>query len=35
VAGGAALAVDGLFTLPLAALRQAHEAWMPAYMAGT
>jgi phosphoribosylformylglycinamidine (FGAM) synthase-like enzyme len=31
-AGGEALSVDGLFSLPLASLRQAHEGWMPAYM---
>ncbi|HKR88631.1 MAG TPA: phosphoribosylformylglycinamidine synthase subunit PurL [Phenylobacterium sp.] len=31
-AGGEALAVDGLFSLPLARLRQAHEGWMPRYM---
>jgi phosphoribosylformylglycinamidine synthase len=31
--GGDALAVEGLFVLPLAALRQAHESWLPAYMA--
>ncbi len=32
-AGGEALASDqGLFSLPLAALREAHEGWMPAYM---
>jgi phosphoribosylformylglycinamidine synthase len=33
-AGGEALGVEGLFTLPLADLRQAHERWLPAYMAG-
>jgi len=33
-AGGDALAVPGLFSLPLAKLRATHEAWMPAYMAG-
>jgi phosphoribosylformylglycinamidine synthase len=32
-AGGDTLAVEGLFSLPLADLRQAHEGWMPAYMA--
>ena len=33
-AGGDALAsAQGLFSLPLAALREAHEGWMPAYMA--
>jgi len=31
-AEGEALSVDGLFSLPLARLRQAHEGWMPAYM---
>jgi phosphoribosylformylglycinamidine synthase len=31
-AGGEALGVEGLFTLPLAQLRQAHEGWMPGYM---
>ncbi|MFN4176381.1 phosphoribosylformylglycinamidine synthase subunit PurL [Phenylobacterium sp.] len=31
-AEGDTVAVDGLFTLPLADLRQAHEGWMPAYM---
>jgi phosphoribosylformylglycinamidine synthase II len=31
-AGGDALAVDGLFTLPLSDLRAAHEGWMPGYM---
>jgi phosphoribosylformylglycinamidine synthase len=33
-AGGEALGVEGLFTLPLPDLRQAHERWLPAYMAG-
>jgi phosphoribosylformylglycinamidine synthase II len=33
-AGGADLAVEGLFTLPLAKLRSEHEGWMPAYMGG-
>jgi phosphoribosylformylglycinamidine synthase len=33
-AGGEALGVEGLFTLPLDGLRQAHERWLPAYMAG-
>ena len=33
-AGGEALAVSGLFSLPLKALREAHEGWMPSYMAG-
>jgi phosphoribosylformylglycinamidine synthase len=33
-AGGDALAsAQGLFSLPLAVLREAHEGWMPAYMA--
>ncbi|WP_334164835.1 phosphoribosylformylglycinamidine synthase subunit PurL [Phenylobacterium sp.] len=31
-AGGDVLAVPGLFSLALSELRQAHEAWMPAYM---
>jgi phosphoribosylformylglycinamidine synthase len=31
-AGGDSLAVEGLFALPLADLRQAHEGWMPGYM---
>jgi len=31
-AGGEDLAVDGLFSLPLSRLRQAHEGWMPEYM---
>jgi phosphoribosylformylglycinamidine synthase len=31
-AGGDVLSVPGLFSLPLARLRQAHEDWMPAYM---
>jgi phosphoribosylformylglycinamidine (FGAM) synthase-like enzyme len=29
---GADVAATGLFRLPLATLRAAHEAWMPAYM---
>ncbi|MGH6999736.1 MAG: phosphoribosylformylglycinamidine synthase subunit PurL [Phenylobacterium sp.] len=33
-AGGEAIAVEGLFTLPLAKLRAEHEGWMPAYMGG-
>ena len=33
-AGGADLAVQGLFALPLAKLRAEHEGWMPAYMGG-
>ena len=33
-AGGAAFASEqGLFSIPLATLREAHEGWMPAYMA--
>ena len=32
-AGGESLAVEGLFSLSLTALGEAHEAWMPAYMA--
>jgi phosphoribosylformylglycinamidine synthase len=31
-AGGEALAVEGLFSLPLTELRAAHEDWLPAYM---
>ncbi|MDP8916107.1 MAG: AIR synthase related protein, partial [Pseudomonadota bacterium] len=31
-AGGDALAVEGLFSLPLARLRAAHEGWLPSYM---
>lgn len=33
-AGGEDIAVEGLFTLPLAKLRDAHEGWMPTYMGG-
>ena len=33
-AGGQDLAVDGLFSLPLAKLRAAHEGWMPSFMDG-
>ena len=33
-AGGADISVEGVFCLPLQRLRQAHEGWMPAYMAG-
>jgi phosphoribosylformylglycinamidine synthase len=33
-AGGEDIAVEGLFTLPLAKLRSAHEGWMPSYMGG-
>jgi phosphoribosylformylglycinamidine synthase len=33
-AGGEAFGVTGLFNIPLAALRSAHEDWLPAYMAG-
>jgi len=33
VAGGEVIAADGLFSLPLAELRAAHEGWMPAFMA--
>ena len=32
VAGGEALSAPGLFDLPLAELRSAHEGWMPAFM---
>jgi phosphoribosylformylglycinamidine synthase len=35
VAGGEAFASQGLFNIPLARLREAHEAWLPAYMATT
>jgi phosphoribosylformylglycinamidine synthase len=31
-AGGADFAADGLFRLPLATLRSAHEDWLPSYM---
>ncbi|WP_309642757.1 phosphoribosylformylglycinamidine synthase subunit PurL, partial [Phenylobacterium sp.] len=31
-AGGEDIAVDGVFTLPLAKLREANEGWMPGYM---
>jgi phosphoribosylformylglycinamidine synthase len=31
-AAGDAFAADPLFSLPLATLRSAHEAWLPAYM---
>jgi phosphoribosylformylglycinamidine synthase len=30
--GGAQLIVEGLVSLPLAKIRQAHEGWLPAYM---
>ncbi|MBS0525010.1 MAG: phosphoribosylformylglycinamidine synthase subunit PurL [Proteobacteria bacterium] len=30
--GGASLTVEGLVSLPLAEIRQAHEGWLPAYM---
>lgn len=33
-AGGEDIAVEGLLTLPLAKLRDAHEGWMPTYMGG-
>jgi len=32
-AGGEAFASKGLFSIPLATLRTAHEAWLPEYMA--
>ncbi|HZL41038.1 MAG TPA: AIR synthase-related protein, partial [Pseudolabrys sp.] len=35
LAGGDAFASTGLFSLPLAALREAHEGWMPRYMGET
>ena len=31
-AGGQAVAAEGLFSLPLAELRAAHEGWMPSFM---
>jgi len=31
-AGGQALSVQGVFSLPLGRLREAHEGWLPAYM---
>jgi phosphoribosylformylglycinamidine synthase len=31
-AGGDAVAVEGLFSVPLERLRAAHEGWLPAYM---
>jgi len=34
-AAGEALEVLGLFSLPLTRLREAHEGWLPGYMAGT
>jgi phosphoribosylformylglycinamidine synthase len=34
-AGGDTLGMTGLFNLPLTRLRQAHEEWLPAYMAGS
>jgi len=34
VAGGEAFASEGLFSIPLERLREAHEGWLPAYMAG-
>ena len=30
--GGEQLTVEGLVSLPLAEIRQAHEGWLPAYM---
>ena len=33
VAGGEAIVVQGLLTLPLAELRAAHEGWLPSFMA--
>jgi phosphoribosylformylglycinamidine synthase len=33
-AGGASIAVEGVLSVGLEDLRQAHETWMPAYMAG-
>ncbi len=34
-AGGETLAVEGLFSVSLACLRDAHEGWLPAFMAGS
>jgi phosphoribosylformylglycinamidine synthase len=34
-AGGSDIVVEGVLSLPLERLRQAHEGWMPAYMSGT
>ena len=34
-AGGEALAVEGLFDLPLARLRAANEGWLPGFMGET
>jgi len=34
IAGGEAFASEGLFSIPLERLREAHEGWLPAYMAG-
>jgi len=33
VAGGDAFVAKGLFDIPMARLREAHESWLPAYMA--
>jgi phosphoribosylformylglycinamidine synthase len=33
-AGGASIEVEGVLSVSLEDLRQAHETWMPAYMAG-
>jgi phosphoribosylformylglycinamidine synthase len=30
--GGEQLIVEGLVSLPLAEIRQAHEGWLPSYM---
>ena len=34
VAGSHDLVVDGVLSVALGELRQAHEGWMPAYMSG-
>jgi len=33
-AGGSDIAIEGILSLPLARLREAHEGWLPAYMSG-
>jgi phosphoribosylformylglycinamidine synthase len=33
--GGDALVIDGLLTLPVEQLREAHESWFPAFMDGS
>jgi phosphoribosylformylglycinamidine synthase len=32
--GGPALTVEGVLSIPLADLKEAHEAWLPDYMSG-